>query len=219
MRFSIYSIAIISSLLLAHTSVMAQDKLDEFQAFRNKLNNKTKGESGSPGTYLPPGSRDVAEEEEGDSPLGAMDTLVTQMPPVVEKDPLEGMVIAESKISAVTVYNNRAKVTRIAEVTIPAGASTIAFKEMPALLLGDSLRADGMSKATVKFGALSHKKVFLTKPAPPRERGLAEAIEKLQDNVRFIETQNVGLAAKKALLENIGQQATLRYAPTRNWPS
>ncbi|TAL36547.1 MAG: mucoidy inhibitor MuiA family protein [Alphaproteobacteria bacterium] len=127
-----------------------------------------------------------------------------------QDDPFADMVVAKSEIKAVTVYNNRAKVTRVAEVEIPAGAHTVAFKDLPAMLLPDSLRAEGSAKAAVKFGAISHKQIMVSQLTSPRERELHDKLESLNDQKRPLEADKEVLEAQKTFLTNIGQQATLR---------
>lgn len=127
-----------------------------------------------------------------------------------KEDPFEGLITADSKITAVTVYSNRAKITRIAEVEVPAGKQTVVFKDMPALLVADSLRVSGESKAKVTFGAVSSKRVMLKDFAVPRERGLSAKIEKLEDEIALIGNEQRALQAQRKFLENIGDTASLR---------
>ena len=47
---------------------------------------------------------------------------------------------AESRIDRVTVYVDQADVTRTATVQVPAGASTIAFSDIPIVARPDSIR-------------------------------------------------------------------------------
>ena len=80
---------------------------------------------------------------------------------------------ADSALRAVTVYTNRAALTRRAVVDIPAGAHTVVFENLPANLMPDSLRAEGEAEASVTFGAVSYKMVASAELAQIRERELA----------------------------------------------
>lgn len=115
-----------------------------------------------------------------------------------------------SDISAVTVYTNRAKLTRQAVVDIPAGAHTVIFQDLPAGILPDSLRIEGKAVADVTFGALAHKQSVKKDLAAPRERELTEKLENLQDQRRAVDAEKAALAAQKAFLESLGKQAGLR---------
>lgn len=116
----------------------------------------------------------------------------------------------ESDIRAVTVYTNRAKLTRQAVVDIPAGAHTVIFSDLPAGILTDSLRIEGKAQTEVTFGALAHKQSIKTDFAAPRERELNEKLEMLNDQRRALEAEKAALAAQKSFLENLGTQAGLR---------
>lgn len=129
--------------------------------------------------------------------------------PVADAE-FKDMIQAKSTIVAATVYNNRAKVTRVAEVDVPAGAQTIVFKDLPALLLPDSLRAEGTAKAEVKFGAVAHKVVMESDFASPREKELSDRLQALNDRRRVIEAEGEAIGAQKRFLENMASQASLQ---------
>jgi len=114
---------------------------------------------------------------------------------------------AESRITAVTVYADRATVTREAEVQIPAGASAVDFDALPATLFPDSLRAQGTASVAVTLGAVDNKLVTGTELAAPRERELQAKLQDLQDKRALAATEGEALTAKRNFLGAIGQQA------------
>ena len=122
----------------------------------------------------------------------------------------EDMIAAESKITAATVYSDRAKVTRIAEIELPAGAHTIVFKNMPVSIFTDSLRAEGSSKATVKFGAVSHKEIMSVGLSSEREQELKNQIEVLNDQLASINAEKIALSEQNKFIGKIGDTAALR---------
>lgn len=117
---------------------------------------------------------------------------------------------AESRIAAVTVYSDRAKVTRVAEVDVPKGAHTIVFDNLPRGLFTDSLRAEGSSRVPVTFGAVAHKEVTGAELSVERERELREKLEELQDRQAAINAEKHAIEARKSFITSIGQTATLR---------
>lgn len=119
-------------------------------------------------------------------------------------------IAADSKIVAATVYTGRAKVTRVAEVDIPAGAHTVVFKGLPAILLPDSLRAEGTARADVKFGAVAHKMVMSAQLTSEREKELSAELERLQDQLAVINSDKTALSAQRSFMQALGQQANLR---------
>ena len=117
---------------------------------------------------------------------------------------------ADSKITAVTVYSDRATITRQAVIQIPAGSHTVSFDKLPNRIIADSLRADGSAASAVKFGAVVRKQVANLEIVMPQAKELNDKIESLQDQRKIIDNEKQALAAKKAFLNNIGTQATLR---------
>ena len=258
MRHLLLAAILSTSLLLSHTAVQAQDKgLDEFEAFRNKLNaNKgpaagavspddeeedvtlepIAGSAGNPGMGLPVKSgigaplqrvaggygatpqtpeelQAMMEQEQEDARRKIMDRALKgietgKYSKEIMSVQLEGAIVAQDKITAVTVYSDRAKVTRHATVEIPAGKSAIAFTDMPFDLVRDSLRAEGHAQAQVTFGAVSLKKIFVANAASPHELELYKQYEPLKDRQKFIDAERAALAAKKSFLLSLGQQAT-----------
>lgn len=119
-------------------------------------------------------------------------------------------VTADSKITAVTVYAGRAKVTRAATVHIAAGAQVVTFEGLPASIFPDSLRAEGSAVADVKFGAVTHKQVMSAQLTSQREKELTTQLENLRDQVAAIEAEKQAVQARQNFLSNLGQQAQLR---------
>ncbi len=118
--------------------------------------------------------------------------------------------VADSVLKAATVYTNRATLTRRAVLDLPAGAHKVVFKGLSASLLSDSLRAEGQAAATVTFGALAHKMVQQTELTAPREKGLNDQLELLQDQRKVIEVEKQALNTKRSFLDSLGKHAVLR---------
>ncbi|QKK04316.1 MAG: mucoidy inhibitor MuiA family protein [Pseudomonadota bacterium] len=119
-------------------------------------------------------------------------------------------VTADSKITAVTVYANRAAVTRTARVKIGKGAQEVVFGGLPAQIDTDSLRVEGRSRATVTIGALMHKQVISQELTSERERELNEKLQLLRDQIA---SENIGLEAlqeRQNLVGRIGDNTPLQ---------
>lgn len=119
-------------------------------------------------------------------------------------------VTADSKITAVTVYAGRAKVTRAATVHVAAGAQVVTFEGLPAIIFPDSLRAEGTAVADVKFGAVTHKQVMSAQLTSQREKELTTQLESLRDQMAAVEAEKQAVQARQNFLANLGQQAQLR---------
>ncbi len=119
-------------------------------------------------------------------------------------------VETDSKITAATVYNDRATLTRSAKVEIPAGAHNLVFTGLPLNMFTDSLRVEGSSVANVTFGALSHKRESSADYVVPREKALNAQLVQLQDTNKIYQAERSALRTAKTFLENLGKQAVLR---------
>lgn len=117
-----------------------------------------------------------------------------------------------SKITAATVYSDRAKVTRIAVVDIPAGAHTVVFTGLPPSLMPDSLRAEGKARAAVKFGAVSHKQVMSSELTSERERELNDKAENIQDQITLLNAEREGVEEEKSFIRMLATMAQTRIS-------
>ncbi|MEZ0262894.1 MAG: mucoidy inhibitor MuiA family protein [Alphaproteobacteria bacterium] len=127
-----------------------------------------------------------------------------------QPDPFADMLVADSKITAVTVYNDRAKVTRVAEVDIPAGKAIIAFKDLSPTLLSGSLRVEGSARAAVKFGSVLTKEIMVTRDTVSAAAPLYVQLEKLQDETTAVQGEKDAALERKAFIGKVGEQARLR---------
>lgn len=119
-------------------------------------------------------------------------------------------VTAQSSVTAVTVYSDRASVTRTATVELPAGASNVVFSGLPQTLFTDSLRSEGQSTGDVVLGAIENRMVTSSELSAPRERELNEKLQGLQDQRALLSADLQALQQKQQFLESLGQQAGMR---------
>ncbi len=136
--------------------------------------------------------------------------LLLLAPVSVLAQPEQQDIETASKITAATVYTDRAKVNRVAVVDIPAGAHTVVFTNLPATLMPDSLRAEGKARAEVKFGAVSHKQVMSSDLTSERERELNDKAEAVQDQITALNAERASIEAQKNFIAQLGVQAQLR---------
>lgn len=121
-----------------------------------------------------------------------------------------GDFIADSKVTAATVYMNRAGVTRSAKIEIPAGSHTVILNGLPLNIDVNSLRANGTAKGKVSFGAVSHKRQSSKDFVHPKEQELNNILMVLKDQKKGFEAEKKSLKIGREFLENLGKQAALR---------
>ncbi|MDH3790769.1 MAG: DUF4140 domain-containing protein, partial [Rhodospirillales bacterium] len=90
-------------------------------------------------------------------------------------------VQAESRISTVTVFPDRAEVTRVAEAALPAGESTVALAGLPASLFAETVRVRGAAEGRFQIGSVETRQVFAEEAVKQEERRLNREVEELGD--------------------------------------
>ncbi|MBP7546446.1 MAG: mucoidy inhibitor MuiA family protein [Corallincola sp.] len=100
-----------------------------------------------------------------------------------------------SKISAVTVYPDRAQVSRSLTMELPAGSHTLLVEQLPVSLNQESLRVSGSGNAAVRISAVDLRPVYLTAAANERQRQLQQQLTELRD-------QEAGLQARQTALDS-----------------
>lgn len=111
----------------------------------------------------------------------------------------------EAPIGAVTVFLDRAEVTRVVTVPVPAGATTLVIDGLPASLLPDSVRASGLSDGAVAIGSVEVKSIFSDAAASAQERRLGGELEALQDQRRAIEDRIAAFRVQLDFIAAIGR--------------
>lgn len=119
-------------------------------------------------------------------------------------------ITGDTRVSAVTVYADRASVTRTGTVTITPGDHVVIIDGLPGGLSPDSLRADGESTAGVTLGAVEHKIINAAEISAPRERELRAKLQDLQDQRALIIADQTALNARVNFLNKIGDTASTR---------
>ncbi|WP_129125656.1 mucoidy inhibitor MuiA family protein [Geomonas oryzae] len=114
-----------------------------------------------------------------------------------------GTLQAQSRITAVTVFSDRAQVTRHAALTLKPGMNLLNFDDMPQLMMEESLRAEGKGSGRARIAGISVKKVFLDRTREQRVRDLEDEIVQLTRKVESIEARRKALAAQKAFVDSI----------------
>ncbi|HEA47315.1 MAG TPA: mucoidy inhibitor MuiA family protein, partial [bacterium] len=131
----------------------------------------------------------------------------------------------ESKISAVTVYSDRALVTRTTRLTLEPGKYELLFKDLPAGILEDSIYATGKGSARAKIVGLDIRKTFLEKPRQENIKKLEEEIQELrdqdkalQDKIEISKTQDEFLKSIKVQMpEDISKKMLIQKPTVNDW--
>jgi uncharacterized protein (TIGR02231 family) len=112
-------------------------------------------------------------------------------------------VSALSRISAVTVYADRAQVTRSCQLSLKAGTNLVSFDALPLTMAEDSIRAEGTGTGRARIAGMTVKTVFLERLQEKRIHDLEQEIQTLNRKIESIEARRKALAAQRAFIDSI----------------
>ena len=109
-------------------------------------------------------------------------------------------------VGAVTVFPDRAEVTRIIEATVPAGATTLVLEGLPASLLPDSVRVAGTAGDKIAIGSVETKPLYEQAAVNEQERRLLAEIETLNDRRQALSDKISALQVQVDFIASIGRE-------------
>jgi len=108
-------------------------------------------------------------------------------------------------IKAVTVFPDRAEVTRVVDVSLPAGATTLVIDNLPASLFPESVRVSGEGGKDVVIGSVETKPVYADAIVSEQERQFQAQIVELQDRRHAAEDRIASLQVQLDFIATIGR--------------
>ncbi len=130
---------------------------------------------------------------------------------IVATPALAGDIDAKSRIDAVVVYPDAAAVTRVVDIDLPAGSSTLVLRGLPIGLDPASLRVEGAALGGMSIGAVE------TRVAPAVEAQKDTAIEaklkSLRSDREGWQATLDALDAKKAMMIRFSQAGPEKLSP------
>lgn len=122
----------------------------------------------------------------------------------------------DSTIAAVTVYTDRAVVTRTATVELTAGTTELVFSNLPQALQDRSLQVSGKGTAQATILDVGARQTYVDFAANPRVKELEDQLRGLNQQVRGVDDSSGVLNAQAAMLERM--EVALFAAPTKEVP-
>jgi uncharacterized protein (TIGR02231 family) len=122
-----------------------------------------------------------------------------------------GEIEAVSKIDSVTVYPDAAIVSRNAEVDLPAGDSTVTFRNLPLALDPASLRVEGEGATAVTIGAVDAQIAPAETVAP--DNAIDSRLASLRAEREGWQSTIDALNAKRAMIVRFSQSGPEKLAP------
>lgn len=109
----------------------------------------------------------------------------------------------KSKVSAVTVYADRALITRTSDVTLSPGLNTVEFDGLPVALADQSLRVSGEAESDVKILDVQIKTVFIDTISNEHVQELYNRLSSLKNEEQILAKKKDVLAAEMALVDSL----------------
>jgi uncharacterized protein (TIGR02231 family) len=130
-----------------------------------------------------------------------------------------------SRVDAVTVYRQSARVTRVARVELPAGASRVVLEGLPEELDDDSIRVEGKGAARARVFGVSVERVTAQAAVTAEARAVEERLERLQDEDRALEDASRVAQARAKFVESLrstyseerAKNLAVRGVSSREW--
>lgn len=117
------------------------------------------------------------------------------------------MIEVSAQITAVTVFPNRARITRVAAVDIPAGPQRVAIVDLPTTLHVASVRANARGTARAKLLGVEVVPRHYEQAPAEQVQALEAEIEALQDEDASRAGEAQALAKEREHLAELGAQA------------
>ena len=128
-------------------------------------------------------------------------TLVAMMLPALAA--ASDITPQSNTVEEVTVYLDRAEVTRRVDVELPAGEHTILVAGLPAQLFEASLRATGHGEKGLRIATVESRRAFTTQVAQERERKLREQLQAQQDEKARLDGRRQALETQGKFIERL----------------
>src|SRR6478735_9861456 len=120
----------------------------------------------------------------------------------------------DSRISAVTVYQDRAVVTRTASVQLSGGTAELVFANLPQALNEQSLQVSGKGSAAATILDVSAHQTFVDYTPDARVKELEDQLKGLGKQARNLDDRTTLLNAQSATLDRM--EAALFAPPAKD---
>lgn len=112
----------------------------------------------------------------------------------------------DSRVTAATVFPDRALVTRSATSSLAKGDNTLIISGLPASLLTESLRVAAEADGQVTIGSVESRRTHLAELAREREKKLNDEVTALEDKLRGLDDQIKTYTLQLGFIESIGKE-------------
>jgi uncharacterized protein (TIGR02231 family) len=123
---------------------------------------------------------------------------------------------ADSRITAVTVYQDRAVVTRTATVQLPGGTTELVFAHLPQTLNEQSLQVSGKGTAQASILDVSAKQTYVDYTPDVRVKELEDQLKAFAKQLRGLDDRSNLMNTQQAMLDRM--ESALFAPPAKDVP-
>ncbi len=113
----------------------------------------------------------------------------------------------DTRICEVTVYTDRARVTRRGTVALTGNETELAIASLPATLETDSVRATGTGTIAVRLLGVRSETVFSSEPVADRTAAVTQQIQELETQRRAIEDKITARKIQLNFLQGLSEKS------------
>jgi len=110
---------------------------------------------------------------------------------------------ATPRITAVTVYADRAMTKRSATLPLKPGSYLVSFDNLPPLIQDDSVRVEGKGSAGVTITGIEVKRVFLEQSGEKRVKEIDDEIRALERQAGSLDARIAGVKSQRSFIDSI----------------
>jgi len=112
----------------------------------------------------------------------------------------------ESHITSVTVYPDRARISRSGKASLEPGAHRLLVTELPLTLLPESVRVSGKGTARARLGGVELRREFYTETPSASAAELEQRIQQIDDQEIVLADEGATLEATLTFLNGLANQ-------------
>ncbi|WP_066376616.1 mucoidy inhibitor MuiA family protein [Anabaena sp. CA = ATCC 33047] len=118
----------------------------------------------------------------------------------------------ESQILSVTVYSDKALVTRQGKVSLTGSERSLLISSLPVTLEPESVRVSGKGTVGVRLLAVSCDRIYTTEPVAERVAQLTRQIQQLETEKRHLQAQVDALSLQSQFIDGLRQTTAEPFA-------
>lgn len=118
----------------------------------------------------------------------------------------------ETHIAAITVYADRALVTRYGKVQLTGKEQELTLADLPLTLQTDSVRVDGTGKVAVRLLGVRTERIFATEPVGEKVAQLSQQIEDLEQQKRALQDESAAVKLQRHFVQSLSEQSITRFS-------